>query len=268
MKVAVIGVFGGYLDQGRRPRRRPRPDRAVAAGRARAARLRSPGVRPAGHHEVARRGRRDRAALALVRELTPQAQQADPRSRSSMGSRTDDHTGGWLDLGGISIKIGDPSLQPKDPAAARVVLPKIAAAARASGDAKVQARTLAIDRPPSRPAPATSPAPGDGPVDPRLEAVGLPRAERRLLRRRQAGRLRPRRGLARPRPATDRPPSSTLGEAEALARAIAAEDQKLIAQIVIAQKHVACGRRDAARRSSPRRSRSPSPSPSRGARGC
>ena len=41
--------------------------------------------------------------------------------------------------------------------------------------------------------------------------------------------------------------AGTLDQAEALARAVAAEDQKLIAQIVIAQKDVTCGRRDAAK---------------------
>ena len=41
--------------------------------------------------------------------------------------------------------------------------------------------------------------------------------------------------------------TATLGEAESLARSITSEDQKLIAQIAIAKKGVACGRRDSAR---------------------
>ena len=184
-------------------------------------------------------------ALALVREMTPRAQRA-ALAELLVEMSTDDHRGAWFDPAGIAIKIGEPSAHPKDPAAARVILPKIAAAARASGDAKVQARTLATVAhlqaragdfagalATARSIPELKRSDFPGPSDGFYDAIKP--VTFALIAGAQAE-------------AGDRSAAAaTLGEAEALARAVAAEDQKLIAQIVIAQKDVTCGRRDAAR---------------------
>jgi beta-lactamase regulating signal transducer with metallopeptidase domain len=188
-------------------------------------------------------GELDRA-LALVREMTPSAQRK-AIAEILLELSTDDHRGAWFDPAGIAIKIGEPSAKPKDPASARVVLPKIAAAARASGDAKVQARILAtVAHLQARAgdvaaALATArsipdlkrsdfPGPNDGFYD-AIKPVTFA-----LIAAAQAD-------------AGDRAAAATLDQADALARAVAADDQKLIARIVIAQRNVACGRRDVAR---------------------
>ena len=103
------------------------------------------------------RGRRDRRALAVVREMTPRAQEAVVGEILD-GLAEDDHRGGWLDLGGIAIKIGNPSLRPKDPAAARAVLPKIAAWRGPRATRRCRPGPWRPSRI-SRLAPATSPAP-------------------------------------------------------------------------------------------------------------
>ncbi|MGO9466313.1 MAG: M56 family metallopeptidase [Isosphaeraceae bacterium] len=186
-------------------------------------------------------------ALALIREMAPRSQQAI-LGEILEGLSTDDHRGAvaCFDPAGIAIKIGDPSLTPKDPAAARVILPKIAAAVRASGDAKAQARTLAtVAHLQARAgdfsgALATArsilevrrsdfPGPSDGFYDAVKPVTFV------LIAGMQAE--------AGNRSAA----TATLGEAESLARSITSEDQKLIAQIAIAKKGVACGRRDSAR---------------------
>ena len=184
-------------------------------------------------------------ALTLVREMTPRAQQAvlaellvemsdrrPPRRLVRPGRDRDQDR----------RAVGDP----KDPAAARVILPKIAAAARASGDAKVQARTLATVAhlqaragdvagalATARSIPELKRSDFPGPSDGFYDAIKP--VTFALIAGAQAE-------------AGDRAAAAgTLDQAEALARAVAAEDQKLIAQIVIAQKDVACGRRDAAK---------------------
>ena len=177
--------------------------------------------------------------------MTPRAQRA-VLGEILEGLSNDDHTGGALDFGGISIKIGDPWFTPKDPARARVVLPKVAAAARASGDVKVQARTLATiahlqaragDYPgalaTARSIPDLKRSDFPGPSDGFYDAVKP--VTFALIAGVQAK-------------AGDHPAAvATLGEAEGLARTIAAADQKLVAQIAIARKQAECGRRDAAK---------------------
>jgi tetratricopeptide (TPR) repeat protein len=245
MKTAVIGILGGYLIKAGDPAggrdligqaRRAALELTNAEARAFALRGMMKALSEAGEIDQ---------QLALAREATPRAQQAI-LGEVLDGLANDDHTAGWLDFGGISIKIGTPSLAPKDPARARVALPKVAAAARASGDVKVQARTLATiahlqaragDFPgalgTARSIPELKRSDFPGPSDGFYDAV-RPVAFA-LIAGRQAE-------------AGDRPAAAaTLAEAEGLARAIAAEDQKLVAQIVIAQKQAACGRRDAAR---------------------
>ncbi len=135
-------------------------------------------------------------ALALVREVTPQAQER--ALEGILGELTvidPNFPGGAMaDLtSGINIMIGKPWLSLKDPAAARTALPKIAAAARASLDVKVQARTLACIARLQAPGRRCSGRPGHGQVHPRPETVGLPRTERRLLRCRETRSHCPRR---------------------------------------------------------------------------
>jgi hypothetical protein len=245
MKVAVVGILGGYLikagdaaggrdliEQARRAAL------ALANAEARAFALR--GVIRA----LSEAGEIDQE-LALAREAAPKAQQAII-GEILEGLANDDHTAGWLDFGGINIKIGTPSLRPKDPARARAVLPKLAAAVRASSDVKVQARTLATiahlqaragDFPgalaTARSIPELKrtdfPGPSDGFYD-AVKPVALA-----LIASRQAE-------------AGDQSAATvTLAEAGAIARAIAAQDQKLVAQTVIAQKQTACGRPGAAK---------------------
>jgi hypothetical protein len=184
-------------------------------------------------------------ALTLVQELTPQEQSGAIR-RILDKIATDERGFAWLDAAGIAIKIGDPSLRPKEPAAARLALPKIAAAVRASSDAKVQARTLAIvahlqaragDFPgaltTARSIPNLKRSDFPGPSDGFYDAVKPVTFALIAGVQDEAG---DRSGAV-----------ATLAEAEALARAVAAEDQKLIARIAIAERNAACGRSDAAR---------------------
>ena len=96
------------------------------------------------------------------------------------GLSDDNGNRGWFDSGGIKITIGGPSLSPKDKTTAREALPKFAALARSSGDAKSQARTLSI---------VAHLQAGTGDfaelwrrqLDPRCQAIRLPWTERRLL---------------------------------------------------------------------------------------
>ena len=245
MKVAVIGVLGGYLIKAGDPaggrnliEQSRRAALALPNADARAFALR--GIM----RSLAEAGEIEQE-LELARESMPKAQQAILVEILD-GLADDDHTAGWLDFGGISIKIGTPSLRPKDPARARAVLPKVAAAARASGDVEGAGADAGGHRPPPGPrrrlsrrlATARSipelrrsdfPGPSDGFFD-AVKPVALA-----LIAGWQA------------KAGDPSAAASTLGEAEALARAITAEDQKLIAQIAIAQKQVACGRQGAAR---------------------
>jgi beta-lactamase regulating signal transducer with metallopeptidase domain len=184
-------------------------------------------------------------ALALVREMAPRAQRT-ALAEILLDLSTDDHRGAWFDPAGIAIKIGEPSAHPKDPASARVILPKIVATAQASGDAKVQARTLAVVAhlqaragdadgalATARSIPDLKRSDFPGPSDGFYDAIKPVTFALIASAQAEAG---------------DRSAAAAaLGQAEALARAVAAEDQKLIAQIVIAQKNVTCGRRDVAK---------------------
>jgi hypothetical protein len=194
-------------------------------------------------------------AFAQVGDVDQQlalAQQAMPRARQAVlreileALANDDHTGNALDFGGIRIQIGGPWLSPKDPTQARIVLPKVAAAARASGDVKAEARTLATIAhlqaragdfagalATARSIPALKRSDLPGPSDGFYDAVKP--AALAMIAGVQAK-------------AGDRSGAAAMfAEAEGLARVVAAEDQRLVAQIVIAQQQVACGRRDAAK---------------------
>lgn len=184
-------------------------------------------------------------ALALARELSPKQQQSAFATVLDTLS-DDDHTGPWFDPVGINIKIVDRWRTPKDPAATRGALPKIAEAARASSSIKVQARVLGIiahlqaragDIPgalaTARSIPALRRADFPGPSDGFYDAV-KPVALAMIASVQAAAGNRA--GA-----------STTLGEAEAIARPITADDQKLIAMGVIAMQRAELGQADAVR---------------------
>ena len=228
MKAVIVGLLGGYLvragdpDGGRDLIERARQATlALTDPKARAFALPRLAQRPVRR----RRHRRGDGA-------GPADAVADPadglRSRSSKGSRPTTTAAPGMTLPASIIKIGDPWRSPKDPAAARIALPKIAAGARAVGDAKVQARTLAIvahlqaragDFPgalaTARSMPDLKRSDFPGPSDGFYDAVKP--VTFALIAGVQAEAGEKSAAVA------------TLGEAEALARAVAAEDQKLIA---------------------------------------
>jgi hypothetical protein len=187
-------------------------------------------------------------ALGLLRELTPHAQH--DALEQILGELTvNDPSFPAYDVAdftaGINILIGEPWLRLKDPASARTALPKITAVVRASHNAELQARTLAFvahlqaraNDIPGALATARSipdlkrsdfPEPSDGFYDAVKPAALALVAGVMAEAGDQSG------------------ATAALREAEALARAVQAEDQKLIAQIVIAKKYAACGQRAAA----------------------
>jgi tetratricopeptide (TPR) repeat protein len=184
--------------------------------------------------------------LALLREMTPRIQQ-QAFGRILEVLAVDDGPGHRrdLDLGGITIRTGYAVLSPEDPAVARDALPKIVAATRTWGDPAMQARFLAMVAPfqatagdfagalaTARSIPDLKPSAFAGPSE------GLHAADKSVTFAFIAG--------VQAKAGDHSAAVAALGEAEALARALKAPDQKLIAQIVIAQKNTACGRRAAA----------------------
>ena len=158
MKAAVIGVLGGYLIKAGDPaggrdliEQARRAALAVANPEARAFALR--GVM----RMLSEAGEIDQA-LALAREATPGAQQAI-LGEILDGLADDDHTGGWLDFGGINIKIGNPSLLPQGPGQG----PRRPAEDRRRGTGVGRCEGAGADAgdrsPTSRPVPAIFPAP-------------------------------------------------------------------------------------------------------------
>jgi beta-lactamase regulating signal transducer with metallopeptidase domain len=244
LKAVLVGLLGGYLvragdaDGGRALIERARQATlALTDSKARAF------VVPTLAHALFDAGDID-GAMAMVRQL-PTATQPSAFGKILDGLSTNDQSGAWYDAAGIDLKIGDPWRRPKDPAAARIALPKIAAGARTVGDARVQARTLAIvahlqaragDIPgalaTARSMPILKRSDFPGPSDGFYDAVKP--VTFALIAGAQAEAGEKSAAVA------------TLGEAETLARAVAAEDQKLIALSTIAQNDVTCGRRDAA----------------------
>lgn len=188
-------------------------------------------------------GNRDEA-LTLIRELPPRTQQT---TLSNFIERltVDDHHIAWLDMAAINLKIGTPSLSLKNPTEAREYLPMIAAAARATGDTKVQARTLAtvallqartgdfaVALATAESIPDLKRDDFPGPSDGFYDAIKP--ATFALI------------GGIMSKAGNKSAATDTFAQSEALTRAIKAEDQKLIAQIVIAQQQSASGRPDAA----------------------
>lgn len=243
-RIMVVGILGRYLERaGDRDGGRALIEQARRATRA----LSEPQAKEfavqsliqvlfeAGDHDE---------ALAMLRESPPLTQHAT-LSKLIDGLAVDDRRMAWLDMVGINLKIGNPSLSPKNPAEARLLLPKIAAAARATGDARVQARMLAtvallqarsgdfaVALATAESIPDLKRADFPGPSDGFYDAVKP--ATFALI-----GGIMAETG--------DKAAADTLARAEVLSRAVEAEDQKLVAQVVIVQQQAASGRPDAAR---------------------
>jgi hypothetical protein len=179
-------------------------------------------------------------ALALLRGMTPQMQQAALGCIFESVSAQDRRN---LDLGGIVIWFEYPFLSPKDPAATRIALPKLAAAARALGNPTMQAIELAMIAPLQANSGDVTGALATARSIPDLKRSDVPSPSDSFHK------------AAKPitfaaiaavqaRAGDQSAAVATLAEAEAIARQLEDDDQKLIAQIVIAQKVAACGRRD------------------------
>ncbi len=180
-------------------------------------------------------------ALALFHDMTPPTQDLaiNHLLEALAADRRD------LDLGGIDIWIY-PLFSPKDPVAARAALPKIAAAAQTLADANARARDLAMIAPfqakasdlagalaTARSIPDLKQSTSDGRVYHGYYVAAKPIALASIA------------GIQAK--AGDKSAAvAVLDEAQALARALEAVDQKLIAQIVVAQKYSACGRQSTA----------------------
>ena len=185
-------------------------------------------------------------AFALVAELSGSAQQS-AIGEILDGLATEDRRVVWYDPSGIKIAIGDPSLTPEDPESARVILPKIAGKIRALDDPKVRARTLAVvahlqaragdfdgAMATARSIPDLKRSDDPEPIEGYYDAVKP--ATYALIAGVQA------------EGGDDAAASATFAQAERLAHAVEAEDQRLIAQIVIAQQHADAGQHAATRR--------------------
>ncbi|WP_406694243.1 M56 family metallopeptidase [Singulisphaera sp. Ch08] len=244
-KAVLVGVLGRYLEKaGDREGGRALIDQSRRASLA----LTDPNVKAFVLSQLARllfeAGDRDEA-LALIRELPPRTQQSTLSTLINELS-IDDRRVPWLDVTGINLKIGDSSLSPKDPAQARELLPKIAAVARATGDARVQARTLAtiallqarsgdfaVALATAESIPDLKRADYPGPSDGFYDAVKP--ATFALI------------GGIMAESGDQSAATDAFARSETLTRAVGAEDQKLIAQIVIVQQQIASGRTDAAK---------------------
>ena len=159
MKVAVIGVLGGYLVKAGDPaggrdliEQSRRAALALPDAEARAFAL--PGL----VRSLAEAGDIE-GALALVREIDAAGPAGDPRRdpRGARGRRP--HRRLARLRRHRASRSATRRCSPKDPATARAVLPKVAAAARAVGRCEGAGPDAGDRSPTSRPAPATSPAP-------------------------------------------------------------------------------------------------------------
>ncbi|WP_165223037.1 M56 family metallopeptidase [Aquisphaera insulae] len=182
-------------------------------------------------------------AIAMVRDLRPEDQQrVSLRMLDELAQ--DGFRAVMFDPGGMNPRIGDPWRHPKDPARVREGLPRIAEAVRAFPDVKARARTLisvahlqarvgdfagalaTADAIPNLHR-ADFPGPSDGYYDAiRPAAFALIAAAMNDAGDQAAA-------------------ASTFAKAEALARGVSDDGQKLIAQIMVAGQEAA-SRRDAA----------------------
>ncbi|QEH39252.1 Regulatory protein BlaR1 (plasmid) [Aquisphaera giovannonii] len=242
-KAIIVGILGNYLVKaGDRADGRELLERSRRASVA----LKEPKARSAALSFLAQSqfeaGELDEP-LALAGELPPEDMQR-VYAGVLAGLADESNRGFWWDPAGMNIKIGSPWLRPKDRARARHVLPRIAAAVRATGDARTQARTLvsivslqaragdvagALATAESSPdlRRADFPGPSDGYYD-ALKPVAFALVASAMADAGDADSA-----------------ASTFAKAEVLARAIGDEGQKIVAQIVIAEQE-ASSRRSAA----------------------
>lgn len=179
-------------------------------------------------------------ALSLLKQLSPGARVRFTRNAVEQLGK-DEGTTNWVDSGVIKITIGDPSLAPKDKAIAREALPKLAALIQSWDDAKAQARSLAIvahlqaragdfagalETAESIPnvRRADYPGPNDGFYD------AIKPATFALIAAVQA------------EAGDGNGASASFAKSKALTAKVEAEDQKLIAQIVLSDKLISSGR--------------------------
>jgi len=179
-------------------------------------------------------------AISVLRRLPPGTRVRFTRDAVERLA-TDEGAADWLDSGVIKITIGSPSLAPKDKAIAREALPKLAALIRSWDDAKAQARSLAVvahlqaragdfegatETAESIPdvRRADYPGPSDGFYDATKPATFALVAAVQAEAGDQSG------------------ADSSFAKSKALTGKVEAEDQKLIAQIVLSDKLASSGR--------------------------
>jgi len=184
-------------------------------------------------------------ALALVRTLGKFGKPAAMRMIIESFADNDFH-GAWLDPGGIKIVIGAESMKVKDRAATRQAMPKIAQAVRDTGDALLQARTLSMisnlqaiagdfagARQTADSIPNIKRKDFPGPSDGFYDAIKPATLAINARLQAEAG---------------DKVAASEgLRQAISLSRAIETAGQKIVAQILIAQKQIERGDQDGAR---------------------
>lgn len=184
-------------------------------------------------------------ALSLLQQLSPGARVRFTRNAVEQLGK-DEGTTNWVDSGVIKITIGDPSLAPRDKAVAREALPMLAALIRTWDDAKAQARSLAVvahlqaraadiagalETTESIPEVrrADDPGPNDGFYDAIKPATFALIAAVQADAGDQSG------------------AAASFAQSKALTAKVEAEDQKVIAQIVLSDKLVSSGRAAEAR---------------------
>ncbi len=180
-------------------------------------------------------------AIVLLKTLKPRF--LHENLRRILETLSNAETVAWLDASGIKITIGSPSLSLKEKSTARTVLPKLAALARSSGDAKTQARTLSIMAhlqaragdfsdalATAHSIPDVKRSDYPGPSDGFYDAVKPVTFALIAAIQAKAG--------------DQDGATACFAVADALTRKVEAEDQKLIAQIMLAEKLVSSGRLD------------------------
>ena len=184
-------------------------------------------------------------SMALLRTLRKSDRQT-AISRILESLADDNFKGAWYDPGGIKIVIGAEMMDVKNPAMARQVLPKLAQVVRLSDDRLAQARLLSriaslqanagdfagarqtVDSIPDVKR-ADFPGPSDGFFDAIKPSILAMIAQHQFAAGDKTG------------------ASQCLRRAIALAWAIETVEEKIVAQIVITEKHIACGDRGGAR---------------------
>lgn len=153
----------------------------------------------------------------------------------------DDQRIPWFDPVGIKITIGDQSLTPKDPAAARTLLPKLAGFVRSWEDAKAKARTLSVIAHLQARAGDFAGAIATAGAIPDLKRSDFPGPTDGFYDAIKPATFAIVAGL-QAEAGSEADATAAFGKARMLAGAVGAEDQKLVALIVIAQKQAEGGR--------------------------